>query len=1228
MITSYSSDVVLDAVTLQESSNNGLYTESASVSVINSEILNHGGYGLNYNGLEAGVPLDVSGNVFTVRGNTSSNIIAGQVADVPPGTTATFTDNSTSDGKGNFRINDLVEGEILWESPDLPIAIISDVTIGEDGSLLLDPGTIVKLYFSSIFVDGTLQAVGTAHEPDEQITFTSYYDDERGGDTNNDGADTTPAAGNWGTIQFNPGSVGAFTHAFIAYGGSPGMITSYSSDVVLDHVILQESRRYGLYAENASVSVLDSEVRNNGSYGLYYSGLDASVPLSVTNTIFEATANRAGRIERTDSDTVATFERNEMADNTGAFSLAGVHTGTLRWNSPDLPLLVYGHVTLTDTARLDLGAGSTVKFSGANDLVVYGSLYVNGTTSSPVVFTSDDDDEYGGDTNDDANTSVPTAGQWRRLWFQPESTIRMNHALVRYGGGWGWWWWNTLEGMIASESDDAILNHVTIQHSAHNGLSVRAGNLHLANSQVMQNNRAGMTVPLTGTVSVENTAIISNTYEGVQLNYGTMVMTNTTIADNERGGIDQDGGTLTMNHLTIANNTNGPGIWTSDAVSTTLRNSIIAGNTDSDNPQDCQGVLDSGGNNVIGTVSGCTFNFWDGDMLGTTSRLADPLLEPLTDNGGPALTHALGDGSPAIDAGNNTTCAATDQRGTPRPRTGANPCDSGAYEADVEVERPDPPPEPPEVRAPDPITDTFDTDVGAWRTIGSGSTPYYVADGGNPGGHVCSSDYSYGQRMYFEPPLDDLGDPLDAYGNFMVFDLMTINDPGSTDEEEVQAVTDDVVLVGEDISLSYNLGTDPGSAWSAYSVPLSEAGWSNRETGMPATVTEMVLVLSSLQSLQIAGEFRSVDDTGCIDNFIFNTVEAPERPRPRINIERIGNFDTDGVSNGVQVVGDLAFIADGENGLQIVDVSDPTSPQFVGSFETEGSVEDVYIETVTAYVASEHGGRQGINIRNAYLASGKAGVQVVNVNNPSAPRLTGSTPVKGNAQQLEIVNNQAYVAAGAGGLNVVNVSNPVSPTTTRTVTTTGEARSVTITNGNAYVAADKGGVQIFDTSTPEQPTRSGRVAVNGALDLQVLNNFAYIMAGNNGMRIFDVEQTERPVSLGKFNTSGLARGINLQRSNARQQAGNSLQQESEEEVITLAYIASGEGGVEVVDVTAPVKPARITSYDTDGDSLGLLVQDDLVYVADGESGLQILSNEVDVSQISSDNILFLPAVQS
>uniref|UniRef100_UPI003569B55B choice-of-anchor Q domain-containing protein n=1 Tax=Actinotalea sp. TaxID=1872145 RepID=UPI003569B55B len=82
-------------------------------------------------------------------------------------------------------------------------------------------------------------------------------------------------------------------------------------------------------------------------------------------------------------------------------------------------------------------------------------------------------------------------------------------------------------------------------------------------------------------------------------------------------------------------------------------------------------TITSGGNNVISDGS-CNPN-------GTTDQSStDALLGPLADNGGPTLTHALGAGSPAIDAADAGTSPATDQRGVARPQ-GAG-FDVGAFE--------------------------------------------------------------------------------------------------------------------------------------------------------------------------------------------------------------------------------------------------------------------------------------------------------------------------------------------------------------------------------------------------------------------------------------------------------------------------------------------------------------------------------------------------------------------
>ena len=79
----------------------------------------------------------------------------------------------------------------------------------------------------------------------------------------------------------------------------------------------------------------------------------------------------------------------------------------------------------------------------------------------------------------------------------------------------------------------------------------------------------------------------------------------------------------------------------------------------------------------------------DGNLIGSAAGAGtiNPALGTLADNGGPTMTHALLDGSPAIDAGDGALAVdsdgvpiAFDQRGAPFTRFNGE-IDMGAYEA-------------------------------------------------------------------------------------------------------------------------------------------------------------------------------------------------------------------------------------------------------------------------------------------------------------------------------------------------------------------------------------------------------------------------------------------------------------------------------------------------------------------------------------------------------------------
>ncbi len=211
------------------------------------------------------------------------------------------------------------------------------------------------------------------------------------------------------------------------------------------------------------------------------------------------------------------------------------------------------------------------------------------------------------------------------------------------------------------------------------------GTLLILNSQI-KNNQSGLGGGISnfGHLTVENSTIIGNSAGdggGISNFYdndffpSVLTVINSTISGNfatDSGGV-LNVGTASLTNVTVSENKgdDAGGITNPDG-STTLKNTIVANNTEADGttPSDCQNAVTSAGHNLDSDGS-CVLN-GTGDISST-----DPLLGPLQNNGGPTETYALLPGSPAIDAG-GSDCPATDQRGITRPQGSA--CDIGAFE--------------------------------------------------------------------------------------------------------------------------------------------------------------------------------------------------------------------------------------------------------------------------------------------------------------------------------------------------------------------------------------------------------------------------------------------------------------------------------------------------------------------------------------------------------------------
>lgn len=188
----------------------------------------------------------------------------------------------------------------------------------------------------------------------------------------------------------------------------------------------------------------------------------------------------------------------------------------------------------------------------------------------------------------------------------------------------------------------------------------------LVQESLLSNNSVGIFLDeCLGTCRVENSTIVDNTNVGLQI----------------RGPFDQSGNYDLLNntvfHNGLASNLysnisfDSPG---ATASTLNLVNTIVASGGSS--RPNCKLL----GNAPVTTVASHVLSDDSTCLLSGANNIvvADPMLLPLADNGGPTLTMLPMGSSPALDSGRNDVCPVRDQRGSARP---ANlTCDIGSVE--------------------------------------------------------------------------------------------------------------------------------------------------------------------------------------------------------------------------------------------------------------------------------------------------------------------------------------------------------------------------------------------------------------------------------------------------------------------------------------------------------------------------------------------------------------------
>lgn len=397
---------------------------------------------------------------------------------------------------------------------------------------------------------------------------------------------------------------------------------------------------------------------------------------------------------------------------------------------------------------------------------------------------------------------------------------------------------------------------------------------------------------------------------------------------------------------------------------------------------------------------------------------------------------------------------------------------------------------------------------------------------------------------------------------------------------------------------------------------------------------------------------------------------------------RLGSRPLDEPARDIVLDDDIAIVAQGESGIESIDVSDPTDPMprdtvalparglaldgdFLVIAGGAGEETGLWVRRLDSLVFGEpsfvHTPGDALAVATApghiaFLADGWGGLRIVDIADRRAPAAVGWLPM--TALDVAVPESGPYVivAAGDDGVVVVDAADPAAPGIAAAyVTELGTPVAVAVAGDVAYVSLEGGDIVTLDISTPSSPkllgTHAGARPIHGcggspdpasdlAAHLSITGGRAYAAARENGLRVLDVTTPGAPIEIGSYASiftcaldvriAGDRAYVAADRDGLRVLGwggDRALQELGAVTGITATMLAVGEGTVYaadsralwIVDVHDPESPAVVGSLEPFGRwILNLTVQDGFAYLA--TAGTEGSLTIVDVREPSAPRV--------
>ena len=346
------------------------------------------------------------------------------------------------------------------------------------------------------------------------------------------------------------------------------------------------------------------------------------------------------------------------------------------------------------------------------------------------------------------------------------------------------------------------------------------------------------------------------------------------------------------------------------------------------------------------------------------------------------------------------------------------------------------------------------------------------------------------------------------------------------------------------------------------------------------------------------------------------------------------------------------------NNLRIIDVSDPTNPELLSNFNlpiySPGGIEFKDFITFIAYGGllwsinvgnpsnpimldtldiTNHTKRIIIEENKAIITNSTSGFEVIDITDPSNMSIVSFYDTPGLAEQVKVNGEIAFIADCYSGLQIVDINNPLIPPLINRIQTYNKANGIDINDNYLYICDGYAGLNIVDISDLQNPEICGFYPINGLGDantVDILNDIAYFCTGYPicSVKFIDVSDPQNPYLLDEYLNTGMWSTVGcVNNSYAFVGSDNAnLLIFDETDLISeyfaigeiygltateqFCFLAEGENGIEIVDISNVNNPTLSGNFDTNGFAHNIAFNNNMIFISDGEEGIQI----IDVSE--------------